>query len=314
MNEPTVSIIIPFYNPGDYFEILLESIAAQTYKHIQVVLVDDGSKSDFNRMAKNFVELASNRLLVTKKNGGVASARQAGLEVCTGDFIIHADADDFLPEDAIEKLVKKMQATNADVVIGGYIIKYDKQESYIGISESENYWGFVEGLLSGKYHGGLWNKLIKKELYNSIRFESSLNYMEDKLILAKIFRNGPYTISFLNEPVYYYRKNSGSVTYNLSLSSIQSSVAVVDKIYNLYIGCLPIELLSNMVDQIRAFEIYQSAKLGVNVYSAKDSVLLKNNKVDFRYKLAIWLASKDLIFLVKLMVKTQGFILKLQGR
>lgn len=314
MSDPVVSIIVPFYNPDDYFNELLVSLSMQSYKNVEIVLVDDGSEPVYSKIAKDFVSLAANRILVTQENGGVASARQAGLEACTGDFIIHADADDFLPEDAIEKLVQKMKATSADIVIAGYVIKFSRKENYVGISESETYLGFVEGLLSGKYHGGLWNKLIKKELYNSIRFEPGLNYMEDKLILAKIFRNGPYPISFLDEPVYFYRKNSGSVTFNLSLSSISSSVAVVNKIYNLYKDFLPIELLDNMVDKIRVFEIYQSAKLGINLYSDKDLGLLKNDKVGFKYRLALWLASKDLMNVLKAMVKIQESILKLQGR
>lgn len=314
MINPVVSIVIPFYNPEKYFDRLLKSIAAQTYEHIQVVLVDDGSEPDFNRIAKEFVGLAENRLLVTKGNGGVASARQAGLEVCTGEFIIHADADDFLPEDAINKLVKKMIEEKSDVVIAGYIVKGEKKESYVGVSENESYWGFVEGLLSGKYHGSLCNKLIKRELYGSVKFESGLNYMEDKLILAKIFRSGPYAISFLNEPVYYYCKNNESATSNLSFKSIRSSVAVIDRIKILYQDLFSDETIENMLNQIRVFEIYQSAKLGVNVYSNQDSVLLRNDKIEFRYKLALWFASKNLIFLIKIMVSIQDLILKLQVR
>jgi len=305
MNNPTVSIIIPFYNPKKYFHELLESIASQSYENIQVVLVDDGSDYIYNNVAKEFVSLSDNRVLITKKNGGVASARQAGLEASRGDLIIHADADDLLPNRAIERLVEKMIATNADVVIGGYVVKYTNKDHYVGVNVNENYWGFIEGLLSGKYHGSLCNKLIKKELYKSVKFEPDLNFMEDKLVLAKIFSFGPYVISFLDESVYFYRQNNESASSNFSVESINSCVEVVDKIADLYQGVLADDLISNMVKQFRVFEIFQNAKKGINVYSFEDAALLKDDCIKFRYKLVLWLVSKNLVFGVKLMSKAK---------
>lgn len=314
MVNPKVSVIIPFYNPKNYFHELLESIANQTYKNIQIVLIDDGSDEIYNNIAKEFVSLSDDRVLITTDNFGVASARQTGLEASTGDLIIHADADDSLPKHAIQRMVEKMIATNSDLVIAGYVMQFKNKEQYIGINENETYWGFVEGLLSCKYHGSLCNKLIKKELYKSIEFEPQLNYMEDKLLLAKILRFGPYRISFLDEPVYFYRQNSGSITYNLSLDSINSSTAVIDKIADIYENIFPDDFINYMIKQQRVFEIFLKAKLGINAYSAKDAALLKDDKIQFKYKIVLWLVSKNFVSLVQLVSKTKSMLMSLHQR
>lgn len=294
MINPVVSIIIPFYNPDNCFADLLDSVAAQSYENIEIVLVDDGSDKIHNILAKEFVELSDNRLLIIKENGGVASARQAGLLACTGNVIIHADADDILPEHAIERLVNKMTATGADIVIGGYLVKYKKNEKYVGVKSDDSYWQFVEGVVSGKYHSGLWNKLIKKELYRNIGFEIGLDYMEDKLILAKILKYGPYNISFLNEPVYIYQQHVGSLTNNLSLKSIESSVIVVSKVADLYQGFLSDRIISDFVKRQRVFYLIQSSKIGINKFSDKDLVLLKDNSLSFNTRFRLFLIGRKL--------------------
>lgn len=312
MIKPNVSIIVPFYNPKNYFNELLTSISNQSYQNIEVILVDDGSDAIYNDIARTFVESHENRILITKKNGGVASARQAGLEASTGEFIIHADADDILPESAIESLVKIMLINNADIVVGGFTIKYKKKDKYVGVDNNESYWGFVEGLIDGKYHGGLWNKLIRKELYSSSSFEPNLNYMEDKLILAKMLSLGPYNISFLNEPVYIYRQNSESATYQLTMESIASYVAVTDKIIDLYKDILKDELIAKVDKNKRVFEIFQNAKKEKNIFSNEDIYLISDNDVPLKFRLVLFLLKRDFMSAVKLILKFNAkFLVKL---
>ena len=308
MEKPLVSIIIPFYNPIAYFNEMLESVSNQSYDNIEVILIDDGSKDIYHQIGQEFVKLAANRIMITRENGGVASARQAGVDISTGEFIIHADADDILPEDSIELLVDKVLKEDSDIVVGGYIVKSKDKEVYIEMDELENFWGFAEGLLTGTYHGSLCNKLINRNLYNEVSFESGLDYMEDKLILAKMFRNGPCNISFLNKSVYIYRQNSNSVTYNLSLKSIESSKRVNQKIIDLYNGIFKDEVLNRIERNQRLFEIYQSAKKGLNIFTDEDVVLIKDIGIPLRYRVFLWLLSKDLSFTSKLLIITRKFI------
>lgn len=312
MIKPSVSIIVPFYNPKSYFNELLESISNQSYQNIEVILVDDGSDAIYNDIARTFVQSHENRILITQKNGGVASARQAGLEASTGEFIIHADADDILPKFAIQSLVKNMLSNSADIVVGGFKIRYKKKDKYAGVDKNESYWGFVEGLVDGKYHGSLCNKLIRKELYSSSSFEPNLNYMEDKLILAKILSLGPYNISYLNEAVYIYRQNSESATYQLSMESIGSYVAVTDKIIDLYKGVLKDEIIDRAAKNKRVFEIFQNAKKEKNIFSNEDIYLISDDDVPLKFRLVLCLLKRDFMSAVKLLLKFNAkFLVKL---
>lgn len=312
MTKPSVSIIVPFYNPKNYFNELLESLSNQSYGNIEIILVDDGSDAIYNDIARTFVESHENRILITKQNGGVASARQIGLEASTGEFIIHADADDILPKFAIQSLVKNMLINSADIVVGGFKIRYKKKDKYVGVDKNESYWGFVEGLIDGKYHGSLCNKLIRKELYSSSSFEPNFNYMEDKLILAKILSLGPYNISYLNEPIYIYRQNSESATYQLSMESIGSYVAVTDKIIDLYKGVLKDEIIDKVAKNKRVFEIFQNAKKEKNIFSNEDSYLISDDDVPIRFRLVLCLLKRDFMSAVKFILKFNAkFLVKL---
>ncbi|WP_352287853.1 glycosyltransferase family 2 protein [Psychrobacter sp. GW64-MNA-CIBAN-0177] len=307
-NIPLVSVIVPIYNAAPYLEECLYSIATQTYINIEVILINDGSTDESQKIAETICNKDKRFRLINQTNLGVSATRQKGVDISRGDLLIHTDADDIVPKFAFEKLVNRMLSQNSDIVVGGYTVKYAKKDIYVGISENETYWGFVEGLLSSKYHGSLCNKLIKKELYDLIDFDSDINYMEDKLILAKILRDGPYNISFLNEPVYIYRKNSNSVTHNLSLKSIKSSKIVNQKIINLYNGIVKDEVLNGIKSRQRVFEIYQSAKKGLNIFTDEDFVLIKDTGVPSRYRAFLWLLSKNPLFTTKLLIIARNFI------
>ena len=130
-NKPLVSIIVPFYNPNHFFNDLLNSLSEQSYSNLEIILVDDGSDKVFNDIAATFTKSHPNSFLLKKENGGVASARQAGIDLASGELIMHADADDLIPDYAIEKMVSKLVSTSSDIVVGGYIIKGSKYCSWI---------------------------------------------------------------------------------------------------------------------------------------------------------------------------------------
>src|SRR5690606_35951186 len=139
-----------------------------------------------------------------KVNGGVASSRNYGVNMATGDFIIHHDADDFMPEKAIELLIKKAEETKADIIIGNYNVICGASINEISQMFNGSWNQLVEGLVNGNFHGGLWNKLIRRRLYENLSFVNDINYMEDKLMLIKILVTYKPTIYYINEIVYNY--------------------------------------------------------------------------------------------------------------
>lgn len=107
-----VSIILPIYNVEKYLEKCVNSVINQTYQNIEVILVDDGSKDSSGRICDELVESDNRIKVIHKKNGGLASARNAGYEVATGEYIMYIDSDDVIKNDIAEKCVSAMEKNN----------------------------------------------------------------------------------------------------------------------------------------------------------------------------------------------------------
>ncbi|MBS5190333.1 MAG: glycosyltransferase family 2 protein [Lachnospiraceae bacterium] len=115
MEKKIVSIIIPIYKTEKYLRRCIESVLEQTYKKIEVILVNDGSPDNSLNICEEYEKKDSRVHIVNKKNGGLSSARNAGILVATGDYITFLDSDDYLKLDAIESLFQVLEKTNADI-------------------------------------------------------------------------------------------------------------------------------------------------------------------------------------------------------
>lgn len=183
-----VSIIIPVYNIEKYIERCLLSIINQSYKNIEVIIVDDGSTDKSSDIVDDYLN-HNNFIVIHKENGGLSSARNAGLKVATGEFVMFVDGDDYLMDNAIEILVKKIN-DEIDVVMFPYIRVYgskkiethlfDKKEIlFSNTSVKEKIFPYLIGpseennnLSPGKmdHLNTAWGKLYRKSLINDIRF------------------------------------------------------------------------------------------------------------------------------------------------
>ena len=121
--EKLVSIIIPVYNVYQYLEKCLETVTSQTYKNIEVILVDDGSSDGSGAICDEYAERDERIKVIHKQNGGVSSARNAALEIVKGDFVCFVDADDYVIEEMIERLVNEIKK-GYDIVQCGYMLLY----------------------------------------------------------------------------------------------------------------------------------------------------------------------------------------------
>ena len=115
-----VSIILPIYNVEKYLEKCVNSVINQTYQNIEVILVDDGSKDSSGRICDKLVESDNRIKVIHKKNGGLASARNAGYEAATGEYIMYIDSDDCVKEETVKRCVDVIEKDKSDVVIFGY--------------------------------------------------------------------------------------------------------------------------------------------------------------------------------------------------
>lgn len=173
-----ISIVIPIYNIAPYLRSCIESCLNQTYANIEIICVDDGSTDESGRIADEYASIDSRIRVIHKKNGGLPSARKAGIEAASGEFIFHLDGDDDIPLDAIERLISVAdESRDLDIVIGDYNVyrqgdKCEYMSSRLDKTISgSSYVNFIlkEGLFN------IWGKLIRRSLYKDYPIEIPLN-------------------------------------------------------------------------------------------------------------------------------------------
>ena len=116
-----ISVVVPIYNVEKYLPECIESVQNQSYMNLEIILVDDGSPDNSGKIADEYAKKDGRIKVIHKKNGGLSDARNAGIEVATGDYIMFLDSDDLLTADACKVLEEKIEKENADYVIGNYI-------------------------------------------------------------------------------------------------------------------------------------------------------------------------------------------------
>ena len=127
--DEKISIISPVYNVEDYLKDCVESILNQTYKNIELILIDDGSTDNSGKICDEYASKDNRVKIVHKKNGGLSSARNAGLDIATGDYIFFVDSDDFLYKNSvIEKIIKATNGGTKDLILLPYIKWYSESK------------------------------------------------------------------------------------------------------------------------------------------------------------------------------------------
>lgn len=178
-----VSIIVPIYNTERYLSKCLESIRTQTYLDVEVIMVDDGSTDGSKNVANGYAERDNRFRLFSQENAGVSAARNHGLDVAEGDYILFVDSDDWLEPNMIETLVRNM----ADYCVDISCCQYDRGKMFLG--SAMEVWNqdkvLREFLIHKQINGSLVNKLFTREMIGDIRLDESIKYGEDALFLWK---------------------------------------------------------------------------------------------------------------------------------
>lgn len=221
--RPLVSIIVPVYNAEIFLNKCIDSILTQTYRNIELLLIDDESKDNSGKICDEYASLDKRVRVIHKVNTGVAATRNIGLEEATGEYISFVDSDDYIAPNMLEVLVSKACEYDSDIVMCKYFIDRSGEISCSSMRYEEVYDGeekIKNGLLYlyyTDYHNGLyslWNKLIKKSVYstNSISFDSTLKRGEDAWFVFQCLKHCS-RIDFIPEPLYYYYQNESSIMH-----------------------------------------------------------------------------------------------------
>ena len=226
---PKVSIIVAIYKAEEYLRRCLDSLVNQTFEDYEVLLVDDGSPDNSGYICDAYAERYPFVHVIHKANGGLASARQCGIDHARGEYTIHVDSDDWVEPDMLESLYRKAKEEDADMVICDYF-EIKRKERYIAQKPTAlTPDAVLRDILSGRIQAYCWNKLIRRSCYSKyqISFSIGLNF-EDLFTICPLCMND-IRISYLPKAFYHYDRfiNKNSLTMTPNRSNLQSRMAFV---------------------------------------------------------------------------------------
>lgn len=237
MVKGLVSVIIPVYNAQKYVDGCLDNLLGQSYENMEVILVNDGSRDNSLTVCTQRAKVDSRLVVIDQQNGGPGAARNAGLKVAKGEYILFCDSDDAVLPGALEKLVNGM-ADDQDVVIGLFELCTDgKNTSVRGLIKEDIHLDrqeFLERLSrwpGAYYYSALWNKLYRHQIIrdHQISFRSDMIWGEDCLFNMQ-YDCYVHKAYCLNEAVYRYNRKISGLSWN-SLFQLHKGIRIKRAIY-----------------------------------------------------------------------------------
>lgn len=211
MNNPLISILLPVYNTSAYLHQCLDSVLAQTYTNLQVVLVDDGSKDNSLEICQQYAVKDPRVEVYHQENQGVATARNVLLSKIKGDYFLFVDSDDWIEPLMVEYMFSRVMAYNVGMVTCAKVLNdTDNFES-----AKEDIWKqdklLKKFLRHVNFSGALWNKLFKTSLLGKAQFRTDIWYGEDALFTWQLIQNVD-KVCVTNKQLYNHRINKGSIS------------------------------------------------------------------------------------------------------
>lgn len=242
--EELISIVIPIYNTEEYLGQCLESLVTQSYRNIEIILVNDGSTDNSLSICESYASRYSFVKVYSQDNAGQGSARNLGISKCSGNYLMFVDSDDWVDREIVRKLYENLKISNSGVAVCNFMKTY--------IDQFERYYRLEEKISSGQVvtldvEKDLLNsisvyacgKLIKKEIFdkNGIRFP--LHFFEDAVIMPIVYVSAN-RISFIGDALYYYRNRSGS--------TVNSDKMLDDRIY----------CMTSLIENFKKYGLYET--------------------------------------------------------
>lgn len=225
ITDKKISIIIPMYKVEDFLEDCINSVINQTYKNLEIILVDDGSPDNCGKIADEYALKDDRIKSLHKPNGGLSDARNFGMEYATGDYLMFADSDDMLTENACEVLVNKIESENADYIIGNYINCYEDGTLWPNpVFNIEKYKEFELDIKDYKdsffiMNSGVWNKIYRREFIEklNLKFEIGLP-AEDAIFTTYCFMKAS-KVFYIPDKVYVYRQRGAATSISMNCTA-----------------------------------------------------------------------------------------------
>ena len=242
MKDILVSVIVPVYNVYNYLSKCVDSIVNQTYSNLEIILVDDGSTDGSSELCDEIAMKDSRIKVIHKENGGLSSARNAGIRVCKGDYIGFVDSDDWVEKDMYQCLLEANENNQTGICCAGRYDVYDiDTNKTIGLNPYKNEVITSEIALAklltwDTIDSSACDKLFLKELFSSVMFPEG-RISEDVAIMYKLFDNAK-RISLISKPLYNYFHHNNTITTKAfnsgKLHSLDNSVNILEFIKENY--------------------------------------------------------------------------------
>lgn len=236
-----VSVIIPVYNSEKFLKKCLESILYQSFKEIEIIIINDGSTDGSLKIIEQFMLEDERIILINQKNQGVSVSRNKGIKMAKGEFLLNVDSDDWIEKEYIEVLYKKALEKDLDIVISDIYFEYLTKKGFIlkdlYLKEGEIITGndYCNIFIEKNFHGYSCNKLIKKSLYvdNNIYYRKEISVLEDAEVILKL---GYYAkrIGKINGIFYHYLQHSHSTSKKMTEKKVMDIKDVLEKLIDFF--------------------------------------------------------------------------------
>ena len=298
-----VTIIVPIYNMELYLKECLDSIVKQSYSHLEILLINDGSTDRSLKICNEYQKKDKRIKVISKENGGLSSAKNMGLASANGKYIAFVDADDYVEPNFIEVLYKNIKLTASSLSICGYYKTYPEKEIKIVGSDF-----IVNGtekyvLLFSKYQSqtvASWNKLYDKSIFASLKFPDGINH-EDTYLIPDILYNAKKVSYIMSECLYHYRQRGDSICHVYDIKSLNRIDAFIHM--KEFFGKKNIKYDETKLNLIIFSELrYILWKIPYGSLSKNEIVIYKKYQQLFsEYKHVVWKCEFSLYQRIKLM-------------
>lgn len=233
MTESKVSIVLPIYNVEYFLSESIDSIIKQTYKNIEILLIDDGATDNSGLIADEYAKKDIRIKVYHKINGGLSDTRNYGLAKATGDYIFFPDSDDYLEPQLVEEAIKQLTATNGDIFCFNYNLVNENGESASegrkrgAKNEILDAKSAIELILSNQLNNYIWQFVYRRELLKKMDFQFLKGVLYEDIVATPEIMWAANKIVFSSQHLYNYRIRENSIVHRLSLKKVQDIEFVV---------------------------------------------------------------------------------------
>ena len=297
--HPEISIIVPVYNVERYLKRCLDSIAGQTFSDFEAVIVDDGSSDSSGLICDNYAEQDNRFVVLHKTNGGLSSARNAGIEAASGKYVCFIDSDDWVDCNMLKSMHFLMQEHSADIVSVSYALAKKENAKLNNCEESRVFnkidalkYYLTQGMVNRKNDYPVWIKLYKKSLFSEIRFPVNKIYEDMATNIKLICLSTTYVKS--KQELYYYFQGGRSIVRSPYKKRDEALIEVSNEMFELTKGYGNDFVLLGKEKIARS---YLSLMLKIIIYGFDKSISKKERKqICKEYSIKIRLNRKILLY------------------